>query len=500
MDLFDNLQIGFAHVVTPINLLYCFIGVFLGTLIGVLPGLGPAATIAILLPMTFTLDPTTSLIMLAGIYYGAQYGGSTTAILVNLPGESSSVVTALDGYQMARQGRAGLALATAALASFFAGTVAALVIALAGPLMAAVALSFGAADYFALMVLGLTASVALAQGSLVKALGMVTFGLIVGLVGVDVTSGSSRMTFGLPDLLDGISIVAVAMGLFGLGEIMLNLTDGEEARSRQKEPVRITLPNRQEMKQISGPVVRGTVIGSVLGILPGGGALLSSFTAYAVEKKISKEPSRFGRGAIEGVAAPEAANNAGAQTSLIPLLTLGLPSNVIAALMAGALIIQGIQPGPQIISSQPALFWGLVASMWIGNLMLVLLNLPMIGLWVRLLRMPYKFLFPAILVFCSVGVFSLQFSSFSIWVMVVFGALGYLLRRLDCEPAPFLLGMILGPMMEEYFRRAMLLSRGDPMVFLERPISATLLVLAALAMISISIPALRARRDAALKE
>lgn len=500
MDILANLALGLSQALTPENLLYCFIGCFLGTLIGVLPGLGPAATIALLLPMTFTLDPATALIMLAGIYYGAQYGGSTTAILVNLPGESSSVVTALDGYQMARQGRAGLALSTAALASFFAGTVATVVIAVAGPFLASVALKFQAADYFALMVLGLVASVALAQGSLIKAFGMVIAGLLVGLVGVDVTSGSPRMTMGQPELLEGVSLVAVAMGIFGLGEIIQNLLHGEEDRSTGSGKVRIVLPNRQEMRQISGPVVRGTVMGSVLGILPGGGALLSSFTAYALEKRIARDPSRFGKGAIEGVAAPEAANNAGAQTSLIPLLTLGLPSNVIAALMAGAMIIQGIQPGPDIITSQPGLFWGLIASMWIGNLMLVLLNLPLIGIWVKLLSVSYKLLFPAILIFCCIGVFSLRFTAFDVWVMLGFGALGYLFRRLDCEPAPFLLGMVLGPMMEEYFRRAMLFSRGDPLVFFQRPLSATMLALALLAILVICVPAIRSRRDAALQE
>jgi len=500
MELLANLSLGFSEAITPINLFYCFLGCFLGTLIGVLPGLGPPATIAMLLPMTFTLEPTTSLIMLAGIYYGAQYGGSTTAILVNLPGESSSVVTALDGYQMARKGKAGLALSTAALGSFFAGTVATIVIAAVSPLLAAAALQFHAPEYFALMVLGLIASVVLAQGSLIKALAMILFGLIVGVVGTDITTGATRMTLGRPELLDGVSIVAVAMGVFGLGEIMQNLLHGDEERTAYRAQLRGLLPSRADLRRISGPVLRGTGIGTLLGILPGGGALLSSFTAYAVEKKLADDPHRFGKGAIEGVAAPEAANNAGAQTSLIPLLTLGLPSNVIAALMAGAMIIQGIQPGPDVMTLQPALFWGLVASMWIGNFMLVLLNLPLIGLWVKLLTIPYKLLFPAILVFCAIGVFSLNFSSFDIWVMVLFGGLGYLFRRLDCEPAPFLLGMVLGPMMEENLRRAMLLSRGDPLVFLERPISAALLTMAALAILFVCLPEIRRKRDEALQE
>jgi putative tricarboxylic transport membrane protein len=500
MDLFHNLSIGFGEALTLTNLAYCFLGTLLGTLIGVLPGLGPAATIAMLLPITFTLEPTTSLIMLAGIYYGAQYGGSTTAILVNLPGEASSVVTVLDGYQMARQGRAGVALATAALGSLFAGCVATLLIAFAAPVLGSLALKFHAADYFSLMVLGLIASVALAQGSLLKALAMIVLGLITGIVGTDVTSGAYRMTFGLPGLLDGVSIVLVAMGMFGLGEIIQNLAAPEETRTTVTAKVTKLMPSREELRQIVAPVLRGTALGSVLGLLPGGGALLSSFSAYALEKRLSKHPERFGRGAIEGVAAPESANNAGAQTSFIPMLTLGIPSNVIMALMIGAMMIQGIQPGPGVITDQPKLFWGLVVSMWVGNLMLVILNLPLIGIWVKLLTVPYKVLFPAILVFCSIGAFTLNASSFDVYMMVAFGLIGFLFRRLDCEPAPFLLGMVLGPMMEEYLRRAMLLSRGDPSVFVERPISATLLALAVFCIVSVSLPKIRARREEAFRE
>jgi TctA family transporter len=500
MDFFSNIVLGFSEALTPINLAYCFAGCLLGTLIGVLPGLGPAATIAILLPMTFSLEPTTSLIMLAGIYYGAQYGGSTTAILINLPGESSSVVTAIDGHKMARNGQAGLALSTAALASFFAGTVATIVIAVAAPFLASLALKFQAADYFSLMVLGLVACVALAQGSLVKALCMVVLGLLAGLVGTDVLSGELRLTMGRPELIDGLSIVAVAMGIFGLGEIIQNLAHPDDTRVMESGPVKAKLPNREELRRITMPTIRGTILGTLLGILPGGGALLSSFTAYAVEKRLSANGRLFGHGAIEGVAAPEAANNAGAQTSLVPLLTLDLPSNVIAALMAGAMIIQGIQPGPDIMTSQPNLFWGLVASMWIGNLMLVMLNLPLIGMWVRLLSVPYGIMFPGILIFCAIGAFSLNYTSFDIWVMVAFGGIGYVFRRLECEPAPFLLGMVLGPMMEENFRRAMLVSRGDALVFLTHPISAVLLAMAAIAIISVCLPAIRRKRDEALEE
>lgn len=500
MDFLNNLTIGLAAAATLQNLSYCFLGCLLGTLIGVLPGLGPAATIAMLLPFTFTLEPTTALIMLAGIYYGAQYGGSTTAILVNLPGESSSVVTALDGYQMARQGKAGLALATAALGSFFAGSFATLVIAMFAPLLALAALQFGAPEYFSLMVLGLIASVSLAQGSLIKALAMITFGLIVGIVGTDVMTGTSRLTFGMIELFDGVNLVAVAMGMFGLTEIILNLSQKQEARSAVTARVRDLWPSRADLRQISMPVLRGTALGTVLGILPGGGALLASFASYAVEKKIAADPSRFGKGAIEGVAGPESANNAGAQTSFIPMLTLGIPSNVVVALMAGAMLMQGIQPGPSIMTQQPTLFWGLIVSMWFGNLILLVLNLPLIGIWVKLLTLPYKYLYPSIMVFCAIGVFSLSNSNFDVYVMVLFGLLGYFFRRVGCEPAPFLLGMLLGPMMEEYLRRAMLLSRGNALVFLERPLSAALLGIAVLVILVAALPAIRAKRVEALQE
>lgn len=407
MELLANLSIGIEAAFTPLNLLYCLGGVFVGTLIGVLPGLGPTATIAMLLPVTFGLPPVSALIMLAGIYYGAQYGGSTTAILINLPGESSSVVTALDGYQMARQGRAGLALSTAALGSFFAGTVATFLLALFAPPLAEIALKFGPAEYFSLMVMGLVASVVLAHGSLIKAIAMILLGLLLGLVGTDVTSGTPRFTFDTPELADGINFVIVAMGMFGLGEIIRNL-ENEETRDVFSRKITGLLPTWNDIKSIVAPVLRGTALGSALGILPGGGAMLSSFAAYSLEKKISKNSRNFGKGAIEGVAAPESANNAGAQTSFIPMLTLGIPSNPVMALMIGAMIIQGIQPGPQVMTEQPALFWGIIVSMWVGNFFLVVLNLPMIGLWVRMLTVPYHLLYPAILVFCSIGVVSLN--------------------------------------------------------------------------------------------
>jgi TctA family transporter len=457
------------------------------------------ATIAMLLPATFALPPLSALIMLAGIYYGAQYGGSTTAILINLPGESSSVVTALDGYQMARQGRAGAALSTAALGSFFAGTVATLLLAVFAPPLAEMALKFGPAEYFSLMVLGLVASVALANGSLLKAIGMIVLGLLLGLVGSDVNSGTPRFTFEIPDLADGINFVALAMGMFGIGEIIKNLEDERNRDVMVKKVTGLWL-TWADFKLIWKPVLRGTSLGSVLGILPGGGAILSSFAAYSLEKKLSKTPERFGKGAIEGVAAPESANNAGAQTSFIPMLTLGIPSNPVMALMAGAMIIQGIQPGPLVMTEQPTLFWGIIVSMWIGNLFLVILNLPLIGLWVRLLTVPYHLMFPAILVFCGIGVYSVNNTNFDVFMMAGFGVAGYIFSKLECEPAPLLLGFILGPMMEENLRRAMTLSRGDAMVFVERPISATMLVLAAIALLVVLSPSVRKKREEAFQE
>jgi TctA family transporter len=452
-----------------------------------------------LLPVTFVLPPVTALIMLAGIYYGSQYGGSTTSILVNLPGEAASVVTTLDGYQMAKQGRAGAALAASAIGSFFAGTVATLLIAAFGPPLAAVALQFGPAEFFSLMVLGLVASVVLAQGSLLHAIGIVVLGLLLGLIGTDVNSGTQRFTFGMYELADGIGFVTVAMGMFGLGEIIRNL-ENEAGRSVMLTKIAGLWPTREEFKRMVAPILRGTVIGSALGILPGSGSILGSFAAYSIEKKISKHRDEFGKGAIEGVAAPEAANNAGAQTSFIPLLTLGIPSNPVSALMVGAMIVHGIQPGPSVINEQPALFWGMIVSMWIGNLFLVVLNYPLIGMWVRMIMIPYHLLFPGILVFCAIGVFSLKNATFDIYLMALFGIVGYVFSKLGAEPAPMLLAFILGPLMEEYLRRAMLLSRGDPMVFLRRPISATLLALAALAMLSVLLPSFSKTREEAFKE
>ena len=499
MELFEHLSLGFSAALTFNNLLYCLIGVFLGTLIGVLPGLGPTATIAMLLPMTFTFPPVTALIMLSGIYYGSQYGGSTTSILINLPGEAASVITTLDGYQMALKGRAGVALTTAAIGSFFAGTVATFLLALFAPPLAEFALKFGAADYFSLMVLGLVASVVLAHGSLIQAVGMVILGLLLGLIGTDVNSGITRYTFETPALYDGIGFVTVAMGMFGIGEIIRNL-ENEATRSLVAAKLSTLMPTREDWKRMVAPILRGTLLGSAVGILPGSGSVMGSFAAYALEKKVSKHSAELGTGAIEGVAAPEAANNAGAQTSFIPMLTLGIPSNPVMALMIGAMIIHGIQPGPMVMTEQPALFWGVIASMWIGNLFLVVLNLPLIGIWVRIVMVPYYLLFPAVLVFCAIGVFSLNNTEFDVYLMVLFGLLGYIFAKLDCEPAPMLLGFILGPMMEEYLRRALLISHGDATVFVTRPISASMLVLALIALTSVLMPSVSKKRDEAFQE
>src|SRR3954470_3446034 len=495
-QLIANLGLGFGVALSFQNLFYCLMGVLLGTLIGVLPGIGPVATIAMLLPITFTLPPISALIMLAGIYYGAQYGGSTTAILVNIPGESSSIVTCLDGYQMARQGKAGPALGISALGSFFAGCVSTLVIALAAPPLAEVALKFGPAEYFSLMVFGLVAATVLAHGSLIKAIAMVVWGLLLGIIGTDVNSGVLRFTFGVPELSDGIGFVIVAMGMFGTAEIISNL-ELKDKREIFTSKVTHLYPTKQDLKDSWASVLRGTALGSMLGILPGGGALLASFGAYTLEKKVSKHPERFGKGAIEGVAGPESANNAGAQTSFIPMLTLGIPSNAVMALMIGALMIQGIAPGPQVMNEKPELFWGLIASMWVGNLMLVVLNLPLIGMWIKLLTVSYRYLYPSILVFMAIGVYSLSNNAFDVLIMAVFGILGYICVKLECEPAPMILGFILGPLMEENLRRAMLLSRGDPFVFVTKPISAGFIIAATILLIIVALPNIRKKRDEA---
>ncbi|NYE24152.1 tripartite tricarboxylate transporter permease [Pigmentiphaga litoralis] len=494
MELFDHLALGFSTALSFQNIIYAFLGALIGTLVGVLPGLGPVPTIAMLLPITYALPPIAGLIMLAGIYYGAQYGGSTTAILVNLPGETSAVVTCLDGYQMARRGRAGQALSIAALGSFFAGCVATILLAAFAPPLAEVAFQFGPAEYFSLMVLGLVGAVVLASGSLVKAICMILLGLLLGMVGTDVNSGVARFSFGIPELTDGIDFAAVAMGVFGFSEIMNNVQQKEE-REVFLDKISHLYPDWDDIKAATGPVLRGTAIGSALGILPGGGAVMASFASYTIEKKIAKHPELFGTGAIQGVAGPESANNAASQTSFIPLLTLGIPGNAVMALMVGAMTIHNIQPGPQVMTANPELFWGLIASMWIGNLMLVILNLPLIGLWVKLLKVPYRILYPAILMICSIGVYTLNYNVFDIWMTAFFGFVGYVWSKLKCEGAPLLLGLVLGPMMEENFRRALLLSRGEFSTFVTRPLSLSLLIIAAILVLIVASPSIRKKRE-----
>ncbi len=494
MDLFNNLIFGFGVAFSLQNLMYCMIGVSVGTLIGVLPGIGPLATIAMLLPLTFNVAPVGALIMLAGIYYGAQYGGSTTAILVNLPGETSAVVTCIDGHQMARQGRAGPALAIAAIGSFIAGTFGTLLIAVAGPPLAEMALKFGAPEYFSLMLMGLVAAAVLAQGDMIKSLAMVAMGLLLGIVGTDVNTGVQRFSFGITELSDGIGFIVVAVGVFAVGEIVANLGDPAERRFFT-DKVKGLMPTWVDFKASIGPIIRGTAIGSFFGVLPGTGPAIASFSSYMVEKKIAKDPSRFGKGAIEGVAGPESANNADAQCKFIPMLTLGLPASGVMALMLGALTIQGIQPGPEVMTSRPELFWGLIASMWIGNALLVVLNLPMIGLWVKLLKVPYRLLFPAIMAFSAIGIYSVNNSSFEIYLTAIFGVIGFIWIKLGCSPAPMLLGFVLGPMMEEHLRRAMLMSKGNASVFFTRPISLGFIIATIAILAIIVLPAVRSRRS-----
>jgi TctA family transporter len=499
MEALSNLALGFSVAFSLQNLFWCFMGAFIGTAVGVLPGVGPVATMALLLPVTYFLTPEGALIMLAGIYYGAQYGGSTTAILINVPGEASAVVTTLDGYQMARNGRAGPALAICAIGSFIAGCFATFLIVLAAPPLTRLAQQFAPADYFSLMVLGLVLAVVMASGSIVKAMGMIFLGMLLGLVGTDVNTGNTRFTFGIGDLFDGIEFVIVAMGIFGLGEIIKNLGDNER-RDLLTSKITGLMPTRDDLKRSAAPIARGTIIGSLLGIIPGGGAVLASFSSYSIEKKLSKTPEKFGTGMIEGVAGPESANNAAAQTSFIPMLTLGIPSNAVMAMMIGGMMIHGIVPGPQVMEQKPGLFWGMIVSMWIGNAMLIILNLPMIGIWVKMLLVPYRLLSVAIFFFCAIGVYSLNNLYTSVYFMAFFGVLGYMFAKFNCEPAPLLLGYLLGPLMEVYMRRAMLLSRGDPMVFLERPLSLTFLIIAVVALALVILPNIRKAREEAFQE
>jgi putative tricarboxylic transport membrane protein len=498
-EMFAHLSLGFGVALTFKNIALCFTGCLVGTLIGVLPGVGPVATIAMLLPITFGLDPVGALIMLAGIYYGAQYGGSTTAILVNIPGEATAVVTTLDGHQMAKQGRAGIALGTAALGSFVAGCVATVIIAALGAPLTRMALLFGPAEYFSLMVMGLCFAVVLARGSILKAFCMIALGLLLSTVGTDLETGQERMTFGFPPLSDGIDVAVLAMGVFGFAEVLRNL-ENPEARDVVKSKIGRLLPNWDDIKQCIKPVMRGTVVGGTLGILPGNGAVLGPFASYTLEKKLAKDPSRFGRGAIEGVAGPESANNAGAQTAFIPLLTLGIPPNAVMALMVGAMTIHGIIPGPQVMTKNPDLFWGMIASMWIGNLMLLIINLPLVGLWVKLLQVPYRLMFPAILIFCSIGIYSVNNQPVDVAFTALFGLFGYVLIKLGFEPAPMLLGFVLGKLMEEKLRQALIISRGSFMTFIERPISAGLLLVAVAILVIALLPSMSKKRDEVFTE
>ncbi|SEF61169.1 putative tricarboxylic transport membrane protein [Bosea lathyri] len=497
--MFSNLSLGFGVALSLQNLALCFAGCLVGTLIGVLPGVGPIATIAILLPITFGLDPVGALIMLAGIYYGAQYGGSTTAILVNIPGEATSVVTTLDGHQMAKQGRAGVALGTAALGSFFAGCVATLFIAALGAPLTKLALLFGPAEYFSLMVMGLCFAVVLARGSILKAFCMIMLGLLLSTVGTDLETGQERMTMGFPPLADGIDFAVLAMGVFGFAEVLRNL-ENTETRDVVRAKIGRLLPGWDDIKQSIKPVLRGTLLGGILGILPGNGAVLGPFASYTLEKKLAKDPSRFGKGAIEGVAGPESANNAGAQTAFIPLLTLGIPPNAVMALMVGAMTIHGIIPGPQVMTKNPELFWGMIASMWIGNLMLLVINLPLVGVWVKLLQVPYRLMFPSILIFCCIGIYSVNNQPVDVAFTAMFGLFGYLLIKLGFEPAPMLLGFVLGKLMEEKLRQALIISRGSFMTFLERPISAGLLVVAVAILVIALLPSINKKRDEVFTE
>jgi TctA family transporter len=499
MDLLSNLALGLSTAASLDNLFYCFVGAAIGTFVGVLPGIGPTATIAMLLPITYYLTPTASLIMLAGIYYGSMYGGSTSAILVNLPGEVSSSVTALDGYQMARQGKAGKALAIAAIGSFVAGTLATCVIALVAVPMTSIALKFGSTEYFALILLGLATSTALAHGSVLKAMAMIVTGMLFGIVGTDVDSGAFRFTLGIVDLTDGLGIVAVALGIFGIAEVLRNLENMPENASGAAT-ITSLMPDREDLRASIGPILRGSALGSILGALPGGGSILSAFSAYVLEKRLSRHPERFGKGAIEGVAGPESANNAGAQTSFIPMLTLGIPSHPLMALMIGALMIQGITPGPNVVNARPELFWGVIASMWIGNVMLVILNLPLVGLWVAMLKIPYRILLPMIVAFSMVGVFTVGNSGFDVLLLAIFGLFGYFFSKLGCEPAPFLMGFVLGALLEEHLRRALVFSGGDPGVFFTEPISAGLLLVTAVILAIVAFPMIARRRKQIFSE
>ena len=499
MELLNFLGIGFSVALQPENLLYCFLGVFIGTLVGVLPGIGPVGAMSLLLPATFNSTPEGAIIMLAGIYYGAMYGGSTTSILVNIPGEAASVVTCLDGYEMARQGRAGPALGIAAFGSFIAGTFSILGLMLLAPPLAQFALRFGPPEYFTLMVLGVTVLIYLAHGSMPKALIMATFGLTLGLIGLDSITALQRFTFNRMELLDGIGLVPIVMGLFGISEVLVNI-EQVIRRDIVKTRLKGLLPSAKDWRDSRGPITRGSLLGFFLGILPGGGGVISSFLSYALEKRVSKTPERFGKGAIEGVAGPEAANNAATGGAFIPLMTLGIPPNVVIAMLLGAFMIHGVTPGPLLMKQNPQIFWGVIASMYVGNVMLLVLNLPLIGIWVQILNIPYKILFPLILLFCLIGVYSVNNTVFDIYIMLLFGIMGYLMKKFDYEGAPLVLAFVLGPMMENNLRKSLIMSQGDFTIFFTRPLAAISLIIAFILLISPMIPWLRKKREEIPKE
>jgi putative tricarboxylic transport membrane protein len=499
MDLLNYLGIGFSVALQPVNLFYCFVGVFIGTLIGVLPGIGPVGAMSLLLPTTFKSTPEAAIIMLAGIYYGAMYGGSTTSILVNIPGEAASVVTCLDGYQMARQGRAGPALGIAAFGSFIAGTLSILGLMLLAPPLSRIAIQFGPPEYFTLMVLGLTILIYLAHGSMPKALIMAALGIVLGLIGLDSINARPRFTFERLELIDGVGLVPIVMGLFGISEVLVNL---EQVIRRDifETKIKGLFPSVKDWRESLGAMTRGSLLGFFLGILPGGGAVISSFISYAIEKRVSKHPEKFGKGAIEGVAGPESANNAATGGAFIPLLTLGIPPNVVMAMLLGAFMIHGVQPGPLMMKQNPGIFWGVIASMYIGNIMLLVLNLPLIGMWVQVLKVPYKILFPLILLFCLIGVYSVSNAVFDIYIMILFGIVGYLMKKFDYEGAPLVLAFVLGPLMENNLRKSLIMSQGDFSIFFTRPLAAASLIIALFLLVSPLIPYLRKKREEIPKE
>jgi putative tricarboxylic transport membrane protein len=500
MDLLSNIMMAFRVAMEPLNLLLCFVGCLLGTLVGVLPGLGPAASMSLLLPITYTLPPESAIIMLGGLYYGTMYGGSTTSILINVPGEAASVVTCLDGYQMAIKGRAGPALGISAIGSFIAGTFGTFMIMILAPPLTVLALKFGPPEFVGLVLLGLTMVTYLSRGSMAKALMMAIVGLLVSYVGTDIVTGRERFTLGIDTIAGGFDIVPIAMGLFGISEVLLNLERSETVREVISTKLRDLLPSRQDWKDSSGPIARGTVLGFFLGLIPGGGGLIASFISYAVEKKVAKNPQAFGTGDIRGVAGPETANNAGAQGAFIPMLTMGIPCNVAVAILMGALMIHGVTPGPRLLDDHPRIFWGVVGSMYIGNIMLVILNLPLIGIWVRLLKVRYSILFPFILLFCLIGAYTVGNNIQDVYMMILFGVLGYLMKKFDYEPAPLVMAFLLGPMFETAFRQSLIISGGSPLIFLTRPIAAAFILLSLIILGSPLVLRLIGRKRPGLNE